>query len=176
MTSPADYRAAETLRNGLAVTVRALCADDREKVAKAIRELDDDSIYLRLFSYRKLLTEAALDRVMHFDPDSEVVLIVTRGSGADELVIGSGRYIVGSGEKGQRSAEVAFMVEEDYHGLGIASRLLKHLTAVARTQGIAAFDATVLAENKAMLSVFARSGMPMSKRLEGGEVQVTLRL
>ena len=176
MTSPAAYRASETLRNGLAVTIRALRADDREKVAKAIRELDRESIYMRLFSYRNLLTEAALDRIMHFDPESEVVLIVTRGSGADEIVVGSGRYIVGPGERGQRSAEVAFMVEEDYHGLGIASRLLQHLANVARAQGIAAFDATVLAENRAMLSVFARSGLPMGKRNEGGEVQVTLTL
>ena len=176
MTSPADYLASETLRNGLEVKIRALRADDREKVATAIRELDRGSIYMRLFSYRNLLTETALDRVMHFDPESEVVLIVTNGSGADEIVIGSGRYIVGSGEQGKRSAEVAFMVEEDYHGLGIASRLLKHLAGVARSQGIAAFDATVLAENKAMLSVFAHSGLPMRKRNEGGEVHVTLTL
>jgi GNAT superfamily N-acetyltransferase len=176
MTNPSDYRVAETLRNGLAVTIRALHADDRERVAKAIRELDRDSIYLRLFSYRNLLTEAALDRVMHFDPENEVVLIVTLGSGDDEVVIGSGRYIVGGGEQGKRSAEVAFMVEEDYHGQGIAGRLLKHLAGVARSQGIAAFDAIVLAENKAMLSVFARSGLTMRRRNEGGEVQVTMTL
>jgi len=176
MTNPADYRASETLKNGLAVAIRALRGDDRERVANAIRELDRESIYMRLFSYRNLLTEAALDRIMHFDPESEVVLIVTRGSGADEVVIGSGRYIVGAGERGKRSAEVAFMVEEDYHGLGIAGRLLKHLAAVARSQGITALDATVLAENKPMLAVFARSGLPMRKRNEGGEVQVTLAL
>jgi GNAT superfamily N-acetyltransferase len=176
MSGPADYRAGETLRNGLAATVRALRADDREKIAKAIRELDRESIYMRLFSYRNLLTVSALDRVMHFDPKGEVVLIMTCGAGADEIVIGSGRYIVGPAEQGKRSAEVAFMVEEDYQGLGIAGRLLKHLATVARSQGIARFDATVLAENKAMLSVFARSGMPMLKRNEGGEVQVTLTL
>ena len=176
MAGPADYLVSETLRNGLAVTIRALRAADREKVATAIRELDRDSIYMRLFSYRNLLTEAALDRVMHFDPDREVVLIVTRGAGAGEVVIGSGRYIVQPASAGVRSAEVAFMVEEDYHGLGIASRLLQHLAEVARSQGIGTFDATVLAENKAMLSVFARSGLPMRKRNEGGEVCVTLTL
>jgi GNAT superfamily N-acetyltransferase len=176
MTSLRDFAVSETLRNGLAVTIRALHDEDREKIAKAVRQLDRESIYTRLFSYRNLLTETALDRIMHFDPQSEVVLIATRGSGADEIVIGSGRYIVGAGEQGKRSAEVAFMVEEDYHGLGIAGRLLKHLANVARSQGIAAFDAVVLAENKAMLSVFARSGLPMRKRNEGGEVQLTLTL
>ena len=176
MTGPGDFAVSETLRNGLAVTIRALRAEDREKIARAVRGLDRESIYTRLFSHRTELTEAGLDRIMHFDPDSDVVLVVTKGSGADETVIGSGRYIVGPAEQGTRSAEVAFMVEENYHGLGIASRLLQHLANVARAQGIAAFDATVLAENRAMLSVFARSGLPMGKRNEGGEVQVTLTL
>ena len=174
--SPRDFVVSETLRNGLTVTIRALHADDREKVAAAIRGLDRESIYTRLFSYRNLLTEAALDRIMHFDPDTEVVLIATLGSGAAETVIGSGRYVVGAKADAQRSAEIAFMVEEDYHGLGIAGRILKHLAQIGRAQGIASFEATVLAENKAMIAVFARSGLPMRKQIEGGEVVVTLQL
>jgi GNAT superfamily N-acetyltransferase len=101
---------------------------------------------------------------------------VTTGAGADETVIGSGRYVVGAGEKGRRSAEVAFMVEEDHHGLGIAGRLLRHLADIARAQGIEALDAEVLAENAAMLAVFARSGLPMTKRRDGGVVHVQLSL
>jgi GNAT superfamily N-acetyltransferase len=176
MTNPADYRVSDTLRNGLAVTIRALHSDDRQKVATAIRELDRDSIYMRLFSYRNELTGAGLDRAMHFDSDTEVVLVVTRGTGADEIVIGSGRYIVDGTGRGADTAEVAFMVEEDYHGLGIASRILKHLAAIARSKGITSFDAVVLAENKGMLAVFARSGLPMYRRIEGSEVHVTLTL
>jgi GNAT superfamily N-acetyltransferase len=176
MTGPADFCVAETLRNGLGVTVRALRPDDREKVARAVRGLDRESIYTRLFSYRNELTEAGLERIMRFDPDSEVVLIVTVGSGEDETVIGSGRYVVHPGAGSARSAEVAFMVEEDYHGLGIAGRLLRHLADVARAQGIAQFDASVLPGNKPMLSVFARSGWPMTKRTADGEVQVALAL
>jgi GNAT superfamily N-acetyltransferase len=68
------------------------------------------------------------------------------------------------------------MVEEDYHGQGIAGRLLRHLAAVARAQGIARFEASVLPTNKAMLSVFARSGFPMEKRVVDGEARVTLAL
>ena len=176
MTGPADFRVAETLRNGVAVTIRALRPDDREKIARAIRGLERESIYTRLFSYRNELTETGLDRIMRFDPDSEVVLIVTVGSGDDERVLGSGRYVVRPGDGSPRSAEVAFMVEEDFHGLGIAGRLLRHLADVARAQGIAQFDASVLPGNKPMLSVFARSGWPMQKRTADGEVHVALSL
>src|SRR5262245_59358186 len=102
MTGPADFCASETLRSGLLATVRALAAGDREKIARAVRGLDRESIYTRLFTYRNELTEAGLERIMHFDPDNEVVLIVTIGSGEAETVIGSGRYVVLPGGEGGR--------------------------------------------------------------------------
>jgi RimJ/RimL family protein N-acetyltransferase len=176
MTGPADFRVSETLRSGVEITLRALRPDDREKVARAVRELDRESIYTRLFTYRNELTEADLERIMRFDPDSEVALIATIGVGDGETVIGSGRYVVQPGGEGPRSAEIAFTVEEDYHGLGIASRLLRHLAGLARAQGIARFEASVLPQNKAMLAVLARSGLPMEKRVVDGEVHVALTL
>ncbi len=176
MSDPRDFAATETLRNGVAVTIRALRPDDRERMATAVRNLDRESIYTRLFTYRTELTEAGLDRIMRFDPDAEVALVVTTGAGADEAIVGAGRYVVSRGHGAGRAAEVAFMVEEDFHGLGIAGRVLRHLAAIARDQGIATFEAEVLPGNKAMQAVFARSGLPMRTRREDGVVQVTLAL
>lgn len=176
MGDPRNFACTETLQNGLAVTIRALRADDRERIAQAVRKLDRESIYLRLFSYRSELTQAGIDRLMRFDPELEVALVVTTGAGADEIVIGCGRYVVSGPDQVERTAEVAFVVEEDYHGLGIAGSVLKHLAGIARKKGIAAFEADVLAGNKSMLAVFARSGLPMRQRQEGGVTHVTLSL
>jgi RimJ/RimL family protein N-acetyltransferase len=167
-----NYVADETLKGGLAATVRALRPDDRERMAKAIRGLERESIYFRLFSYRSELTDAGLDRVMRFDPATEVVLIVTIGTGEEETVIASGRYVVTS----PGAAEVAFMVEEDYHGRGVASRILRHLARIARDNGISSFEADVLAENKAMQSVFARSGWRTQTKRDGESVHITMSL
>jgi GNAT superfamily N-acetyltransferase len=176
VSSSSDCGFVETLPNGLTVTIRALRPDDRERLAAAIRQLDPESIYTRFFTYKKELTEAGLTRAMTVDPDREVALLVTTGAGADEIVIGSGRYYVLDAREGGPRAEVAFVVEEDYHGLGIAGRLLRHLTGLARERGIVALEADVLAENKAMLAVFARSGLPMQQRREDGVLHVTLSL
>ncbi len=170
------YPRTENLRNGLAVTIRPLRADDREKIADAVRHLDRDSIYTRLFSYRTELTPAGLDRIMAVDPVRDVMLVVTVGAGAEETVIASGRFIAAPGDGAPRSGEIAFVVEEDYQGLGIAGRLLRHLADVARAKGVATFEAEVLGQNKAMLAVFAKSGLPMRQRREGGIVHVTLSL
>ena len=174
MTDPRAFVVAATLRDGTAATIRALRADDRERMATAVRGLDRESIYTRLFSYRSELTEAALDRIMRFDPDREVALVVTVGRAPDEVVVAGGRYVVT--DPALHSAEVAFMVEEDFHGRGIAGRLLRHLAAIARERGIATLEAEVLAGNRAMLAVFARSGLPMTTRPEDGIVHVTLAL
>lgn len=169
---PRNYVATATLKGGLDVTIRALRPDDRERVARAVRGLERQSIYYRLFSHRNELTEAGLDRIMKFDPDQEVALLVTTAVAGEETVIGSGRYVRSAPDK----AEVAFVVEEDYHGRGIAGQLLRHLAIVARNRGITTFEADVLAGNKAMQAVFARTGWPMQSQRDGGALHVTLAL
>jgi GNAT superfamily N-acetyltransferase len=91
-------------------------------------------------------------------------------------VIGSGSYTAFSAPDGVRSAEIAFIVEEDYQGLGIASRLLRHLAAIARSKGIARFKAEVLAGNRSMMEVFARSGLPLKERREDGVIVASMTL
>ena len=177
MTAPQELVWTGTLKNGTAATMRMLRPDDRKRIAAAIAKLDPESIYTRLFSHRKQLSEAGLNRIMQVEPGREVVLLVTSGTGKEEIVIGSGRYIASraAGTPG-RTAEVAFLVAKDYQGLGIAGRLLTQMTELARKDSIAAFEADVLTENKSMLAVFARSGLPMKKRYEGGSVHLTLAL
>jgi RimJ/RimL family protein N-acetyltransferase len=117
------------------------------------------------------LTADELRRLTEVDPAREAALVVTIGSGDAERIIAGGRFIA-SGE----SAEVAFTVEEDYRGEGIASRLLRELAEIARARGIARFEAYVLPENTAMLGVFERSGLTLKRKREDGVVRVTLEL
>lgn len=161
-----------TLKNGTAVTLRALRPDDRERMAQAVRGLEAQTIYTRLFSYRKELTDAGLDRLMNVDFERDVAIVATTGSGADELIIGGARY-VGTAEG---RAEVAFTVEEDYQGQGVAGRLFEALLGVARARGVRVFEAEVLAENPSMLRVFERTGLPVRRRSEGGIVHLDMAL
>ena len=62
------------------------------------------------------------------------------------------------------------------HGRGIASVLLEHLVWQARQRGLEAFTAETLAENSAMLRVFADAGLPAKRRIAGGTVELTFPL
>ena len=103
-------------------------------------------------------------------------MVVTRGSGADETIIACASYVVLYPAASNRTAEVAFTVEEDYQGQGLASKLLATLTEVARSRGIGRLEADVLAVNKPMLSVFQRCGLPMTTARDGSAFHLVLDL
>ena len=176
MIDPRHYLVVDTLKNGRAITIRAIRPEDKTKLASAFKNLDRESVYTRFFRYVRELTDQDLKRATEIDFDREVALVVTTHSGDEETIIGAGRYVVGEAADAGRSAELAFMVEEDYQGLGIASRLLKHLVQIGRQQNVSRFEAIVLSGNQAMLRVFAGSGLPLQQQREGSEVQVTLFL
>ena len=167
-----SYCVREILRNGMEVCIRALHPDDGERMAEAFRNLDPESVYTRFFSFKDGLSDADYRLIREMDFDNRVALIVTRMVDGREVVIASSSY----SRCGDDMAEVAFTVEEDFHGLGIARRLLTHLGRIAWERGISSFIAEVLVANAAMLKVFVAVGWPMKKRSADGTVHVTLSL
>ncbi|HQR52937.1 MAG TPA: GNAT family N-acetyltransferase [Burkholderiales bacterium] len=176
MSNECRYAVSETLRNGISVTIRAVRPSDRERLIAAFHKLEPESIYTRFFAYKDELSEADLKRATEIDFERRVVLLVTIANGAEETVIGAGSYTACTRSPTVCSAEVGFIVEEDYHGLGIAGRILHHLAVIARERGIGQFEAEVLPENRAMVSVFARSGFPMTEKRVDGTIRVTMKL
>jgi RimJ/RimL family protein N-acetyltransferase len=175
MVNAREFEVTETLRNGVNVKIRAIRPADKAGVVEAFGKLDPESIYTRLFQAKGSLSEQELKAVTEVDFENVVALVVTIESGGQETIIGGGRYMAFE-LSGTRSAEVAFLVEEDYHGLGIAGRILKHLARIAREKGVSQFEAEVLPQNKAMLAVFSRSRLPMKQSQAEGVVHVTLSL
>lgn len=166
----------DTLRDGTRVTIRAVRADDRARIVKAFANLERESVYTRFFGYKSELSAVELARIESIDFIRDVMLVVTIRRPQEEIVIASARYVAHDDIDDRFAAEIAFTVEEDYRGLGIAKRMLVHLATLARANGIARFVADVLPENKAMLRVFARSGLPTRQRREDGVVRLTLDL
>lgn len=176
MNHASEFSVNDVLKDGTRVAIRAIRPDDRDRFLEAFRLLEKDSIYTRFFSPRNDLSDAELDRATNVDFVREVALVVTTETRRGETIIAVGRYVASEASNTERSAEVAFIVEEDYHGRGIASRLLAHLAALARSQGITRFEADVLSRNSSMLAVFKRCGFPMRQRSDGGVIHVTLGL
>lgn len=176
MQDTARYEKTETLKNVTAVTIRAITPAVKDRLSEAFHNLDAESVYNRFFHRKKSLTVAELEAATEVDFEKVVALVATVREEDEEVIIGSGRYASIGDKLSQSSAEVSFVVEEDYQGQGLASCLLRHLAGIGREKGIYRFEAEVLSENKAMLAVFESSGLPMTKAYEGRGLHVTLSL
>jgi RimJ/RimL family protein N-acetyltransferase len=170
------YAEKETLKDGTVVTVRAVRPDDGYKIRTAFKSLDRATLYSRFFGFKADVTEAELAHITGVDFERDVALLVTIGSGEDEMVIGGVSYFTVDSDVPGGSAELAFTVEEEYQGQGIASSLLRRLAEIARQKGVGQFEAEVLTSNCAMLNVFHHSGLPMTLRQDEDIVHVTLSL
>ena len=171
MAGTAHFSVSEQLRDGRLICIRAIRPDDKARLTKAFHALDPQSVYRRVFHMKNELTADELRQLTEVDHVRDVALVATIGRGASELIVGGGRYMASG-----RSAEIAFTIEEDYQQQGIARLLLQHLVQIAREHGIAQFEAQVLADNRAMLGVFERSGLPMQAKREQGVLHVTLQI
>ena len=147
MSDARAYSVNEVMKDGTRVTIRAARPGDRNRFLEAFRLLERDSIYTRFFSHRGDLSDAEIDRAINVDFVREVALVVTTETVRGEIIIASGRYIATDGPGTERSAELALVVEEEYQGRGIASRLLAHLATLARHQNLTRFEADVLSQN-----------------------------
>ena len=174
MSDPRIYAATETLRNGGVVTVRAIRGDDRQAVLEAFRGLDRQSVYTRFFTFKKGLTETEVRQLTEPDFDHVVALVVVEDTGNGEMLVGGARYCSEAALRRSRTAELAFVTAERCKGRGIAGLLLRHLVLIARDQGLSQLDAEVLAQNRAMLKVFERSGLSMRLSHEANVVHVSL--
>lgn len=176
MIDARNYVASEYLKDRTPVTIRAIRGSDRDGIEAAFKALDRESIYTRFFSYKKILTDAELDRFTEVDFNHVVALVMETRTGDGATIIGGGRYASDMKLHTTQSAELAFLTADDYRGRGIAGLILGHLIEIGRNQGIVQFEADVLSHNKAMLTVFRRTGLSIKQRSDGNVRHLTLSL
>lgn len=168
----ADYSAVERLRDGRELEIRALKPADRAALAASVRRTSEETRYRRFFAPKRSFSEKEIEFYLNVDFVSHVALVAVLEEAGQPTIVGGGRYI--GSEPGR--AEVAFAVDDPHQGLGIASRLMRHLVAIARDAGLRTLTAEVLPDNAAMLKVFERCGLAAKTRREAGVVHIELAL
>ena len=172
-----NYSKQDTLKDGTTITIRAVHPQDKQMMRDAFFELDRQSRYTRFLGFKDQITDDELKKATEVDFEKVVALVITTIVTGKEIIIGGGRYfLLTAANDTMPAAEVAFTIEEDYQGQGLASRLFVHLAEIARSKGIAEFEAEVLPQNKAMLAVFKRQGLPMTTKHIDGLIHVSLAL
>lgn len=161
------------LRDGAEVILRPVDAADAPLLLDGFAErFDERSRYQRFMGPKKRLTPTELayfTDVDHSCHEAVGALDPATGDG-----IGIARF-VREGADGS-SAEVAVAIADGWQGCGLGGALLDALVARAREVGVTEFTASVLATNRAMLTLFGRLGEMEVVHDSGTTVRVVVRL
>ena len=157
---PRHWEADVLLKDGATAHLRPIRSEDAELLVKMYSRVSDRSKYYRFFSPMPTLSERDVARFTQVDHQDRVAFVLLL---RDEM-IAVGRYdVVAPGE-----AEVAFLVEDEHQGRGIAQLLLENLAQAGRERGVEKFVAEVLPDNNAMIQTFRDAGYRVVSAFDEG--------
>jgi len=161
---PSDWESDAELRDGRLCRVRPVRPDDAVRLQEFHRQLSPETIFHRFFAPYPTLGRRDAAHFTVVDYVDRVALVAL----VDDAIIGVTRYELMAGT----TAEVAFVVRDDYQGRGLGTILLHRIVAAARDRGIKRFVAEVLPDNRRMLSLIRNSGYPMRTSSEEDVLRV----
>jgi len=147
------YKSSLKLKNGKNAEFRPLLPSDEFAYRNFFYSLQEKTIYLRFFYKMRTFSHEVVQKQwssVDYHNNMSIIGLIQRGGHQEIMAIGS------YAQEDDTRAEVAFVVREDFHGMGIASYLLDILLRIAKENHFDSFCATVLRENAAMIRVFKK--------------------
>jgi acetyltransferase len=150
-------------KDGQEWLLRPIRPEDAALLQEFVRELSDESRYMRFVSMLRELTPRMLARYSRIDYDREVALVATaqvpnpenRGL-LRERIVGFAHYLRNADGQG---AEYALVIADDWQRRGVGAALMRSLLDVARRQSLSYIEGLVLATNRPMLGLMMSLGM-----------------
>lgn len=175
---PIQYVSSWVMKDGQAVTIRPIRAEDEPLMIKFHERLSDRSVYLRYFQGMALdqrTTHDQLTRICFIDYDREIALVAERRDPHTEE-----RRIIALGNLTKmhrgNDGEIAAITSDDCQGRGLGSEMMRRLLRVARDENLERVIGTTLPENRQMCAMLKRLGFRISVNLDDNLVEGELLL
>lgn len=158
------------LRDGERVLVRPIRPGDADQLAGLHARLSRDSIYWRYFGFKPALSTAEIRRFTGIAEEWRFALVGVRSAGP---LAGVARY---EGQPGRSDAEIALIVDDALHHMGLGTLLLRRLVDVAVISGMTSLTAVVLPSNMPMLHLLRALPVPSTSARDSDSIEVRLHL
>ena len=162
---PYEVTSRVVLADGRPAEIRLVGPEDRQAVTALFDSCSAENLYTRFFTIGHGVVSNHIDHL--FDA----------ASGARTYVVLCASRMIGIADVercDKSTSEIAFMVADDSHGLGIATLLLERAAEDAGAAGIDWLVADVLAINHPMLEVFADAGFRIERHADHGEIALRI--
>jgi RimJ/RimL family protein N-acetyltransferase len=168
---PESLESHRRTRRGLNIFLRPVKINDEHLLKEFFYSLSTDCMYSRFVSTRKDMHHERLQEFVVIDYTKEMVILAVIEKEGKEEIVGLGQYFI---DENSHTAEVAFVVRDDYQRKGIGAELLSYLTFLAKKNGLLGFTAEVLMDNRQMLHLFEKMGFAVEKRREAGAYELSM--
>ncbi len=171
---PAHLAQTHLLADGTEILIRPIRPEDAPLEDRFVRELSDESRFLRFMQALSELTPEMLVRFTQIDYDREMAFIALTEIDHVPTILGVARYII---QPDGESAEFAIVVADRWQQRGIGTRLMEALMLTARSKGLRQLEGEVLSRNRGMLQLANRLGFAQTPHPEDWDVvRVSRRL
>jgi acyl-CoA synthetase (NDP forming)/RimJ/RimL family protein N-acetyltransferase len=166
-----DFNEHVLLKNGQGVLFRPFNESDFPIIESFMSNISRENLRMRFMASMSYVPKNLIENMCRGDFKDAGCLVAVIGESENEKIIGLGNYIsTGNG----RTAEVAFIVDDSFQGLGVSSLLLERLAGLAAANGYVELEAEVLPENQPMLHVFKNSGLQSHQVWSSDTVHIEL--
>jgi acyl-CoA hydrolase/GNAT superfamily N-acetyltransferase len=168
---PSEISTRHTFKGGTTVRFRAIRPSDEEEMRRLFYRFSDKAVYYRYFSPIKTMPHAKMQQYVNVDFRETLSIVGLAGDTGEGQIIAEARFVK---HPGKPYGDVAFVVDEKYQGIGIASYLYAKLIRLAKERGLQGFTADVLTSNKSMMKVFEKGGQVVKANLSSGVYELTI--
>lgn len=154
------------------VRIRPIRITDEHGMRDFFYNLSEETKYKRWMTPMVRMPHTQLMQYLSVDYDRSIAFVAEiEREGSEPEIVAVGRY---AAEPSTDFAEVAFVVRDDWQGMGIGTALLHALADYARARGLRGLSAEVLQSNVKMMEVFHNSGLQVEAQLEEGVISVRM--
>lgn len=162
---PSHITCEHTFKGNVTVRFRAIKPSDEEAMRRFFYRFSEAPIYYRFFYKIRTMSHDKMQEYVNVDYSKGMSIVGLVGGANQEKIIAEARFVR---DERDGYGNVAFLIEEQYHGIGIGTYLLNMLVRLAREQGLRGLTAEVLVDNMSMMKIFQRSGLPLEAHLSDG--------
>ena len=121
---PTEASTTHTFKNNVTVRFRAIRPSDEEEMRRLFYRFSDEAVYYRYFSPIKSMPHYKMQEYVNVDYRKVLSIVGLVGKSGQGHIVAEARFVK---DPNGPTADVAFIVDEQYQGLGIATFLLKRL-------------------------------------------------
>jgi len=161
---PEELEHYNTLRDGTEIFFRPIKPADEPALSEMLYSLSEKSVQTRYMAGTMVFPHSDVQQLANIDYRKDIAIVGVVPGVSEEEIVAIAQYFL---DPDGQSAEVAFLVQDEWQSKGMGTFLLDYITQIAKLRGVKRFFAKVLPNNKPMLAVFHNSGYKINTEFDG---------